>query len=211
MLGTHSKLRFILNLLPLIQNAKSLRRVVSVGAACCEGPINIDNIYGKGLPLMKWRDQNASIATLLMGKVAQRAPDVSFVHNVPGVVKSNITRDAEGFAMTMTIAISKLLGPFIQTSPSECAERQLFQATSARYPALQTEKRTVGVPFSGDIARGINGSVGSGLYSVDPKCESAPIKVETLIAAFKQDGTSERVWELFMTDFKRITGTEVAA
>lgn len=50
----HSRLRFILNLLPSLQQAESLRRVISIGAATCEGPIDMSNIPGKDLPLRKW-------------------------------------------------------------------------------------------------------------------------------------------------------------
>jgi hypothetical protein len=208
----HSRLRFILNLLPLLQNAGSLRRVVSVGAATCEGPIDLNNIPAESLPLMKRRDQVASVNTLLLEEAARRAPNVSFIHNLPGVVKSGIKRDAEGLQIAVIIAISRLIEPFIRTLPAECGERQLFLATSAMYAPRHGGPAVAGVPIDEKlaIARGTNGQTGSGIYSVNHKCESAPPKVEELLAKFRANGTAEKVWDYIAADFKEITGTEVA-
>ncbi|KAI1374106.1 putative short-chain dehydrogenases/reductase [Hypoxylon crocopeplum] len=210
----HSRLRFILNLLPLLQNASSLRRVISVQAATCEGPIDLNNIPGQGFPLRKWRDQVASVQSLLLGEAVRRAPSVSFVHTVPGLVKSSIARDAEGLGMSILIGISRLvLEPLLQTPSLECGERHLFLATSAMYVPGQDSATAAGVSLEGPLstARGSDGQTGSGMYSVDNKGESASHKVETLLAKFRKDGTAEKVWDYIMRDFKRITGTEVAA
>jgi NAD(P)-dependent dehydrogenase (short-subunit alcohol dehydrogenase family) len=208
----HSRLRFILNLLPSLQQAETLRRVISVGAATCEGPIDMSNIPGKDLPLRKWRDQLASIQTLLLEEASRRAPNVGFIHTVPGVVKSGITRDAEGLKMKMLIAVTSLLGPLIQTSPDECAERHVFFATSGMYPSSQGGAALAGIPISQNLslARGTNGQPGSGMYSLDNKSASAPPRVEQLLAQFREDGTAKKVWEYAMADFKRITGAEIS-
>jgi hypothetical protein len=209
----HSRIRFILNLLPLLQNATSLRRIVSVLAATLEGAIDINNIPGEGFPLRKWRNQVSSIETLLLQEAAGRAPDVSFIHTVPGVVKGGIMRDAEGgFGLTAVIALSNLLMPMIQTPPKECGERHLFVATSAMYAPSGGAAVPVGVPLDGTlaVARGSNGEMGSGMYSVDNKGESAGPKVEKLLAEFRDNGTANRVWHYISMDFERITGTEAA-
>ncbi|EXJ81055.1 hypothetical protein A1O3_07343 [Capronia epimyces CBS 606.96] len=208
----HSRMRFILNLLPLLQNAQSLRRVVSVGAATCEGPIDMDNMLAQNVPLMQWRNQIASIETLLLEEAMRRAPDVSFIHDVPGVVKSGIQREAKGLRMTILIAISRLLAPLIETPPLESGERHLFLATSARYPPGRNEAAVAGVSLHRSLvlARGTLGREGSGVYSLGAKCESAPAKVETLLAEFRESGTAQKVWDSVADDFKKITGTEVA-
>jgi hypothetical protein len=201
-----------LNLLPLLQNGDRLRRVVSVLAATCEGEIDTNNMLCEGLPFLKARNQMASMETLLLEEAARRAPDVSFVHCVPGVVKSGISRDAKGFGLNVAFAISRLLGPFVETPPDECGERHLFLATSSRYASDQGGSAIAGVPLAENLAaaRGIDGNAGSGLYSVDHKDESSPPKVEALLAELKKDGTVEKVWNYIAADFKRITGTEVA-
>ena len=211
-LTVHSRIRFILNLLPLLQKAEQLRRVVSVGAATCEGAIDLNNISGQGLPLMKWRDQSASVQSLLLEKVARQAPDVSFVHTVPGVVKSGISRDAKGAGLSLMILISRLLEPLIAVPPDECGERHLFLCTSSMYPPSQHKASVGGVDMDETmkLARAHDGKPGTGMYSVDNKGESASPRVEQLLATFKSDGTSQRVWDYVMDGFREICGTEVA-
>jgi hypothetical protein len=210
--STHSRIRFILNLLPLLHKADHLRRVVSVAAATCEGDIDLNNITGVGLSLLPWRNQLASIQTLLLEEMAKRAPEVSFVHTVPGVVKSGILRDAEGTGMAIRIAISKLLMPLIGTSPAESGERHAFVATSAVYPpGQQSGESYAGVPLQGSLttARGTDGKPGSGVYSISNKCEVASPKVEELLATFRKNGTAKKVWNYFAADFERITGVDL--
>ncbi|KAJ4357138.1 uncharacterized protein N0V89_001713 [Didymosphaeria variabile] len=211
-LALHGRTRLILNLLPLIQNARQLRRVVSVGAASYEGPIVTGNIPGIGLPLLEWRDHFASCLTLLLSKVAQRAPDVGFVHTCPGVVKSGIMRDMEPtLRLRIMVTITGFLAPLINTSPNECGERHLFAATSARYAVQKNYGETSGVSSTTPIhvARGIDGRNGSGVYSVDAKGESATPKVEGLLKAFKENGTAEALWQYVLSDYMRITRSEV--
>lgn len=208
MLATHSRLRFILDLGPLIQRAHGLKRVVNVGAGSYEGAIDTNNLHGADLPLVQWRGQTSAVMTLLLQEASRRYPDISFINNTPGVVKSNITRDAEGFSLLLAIGISKLLAPLIQTPPEECAERQLFQATDARYPARSPDAITPVAGARGSETVGVDGVVGSGAYSIDTKCESASAKVMELVKSFGKDGTAERVWQSYMKDFKKITGSE---
>jgi hypothetical protein len=209
-------MRFILNLLPLLQKADSLRRVVSVLAATTEGAIDLNNIPGEGFFLLKWRNQIASCQTLLLEEAARRAPEVSFTHNVPGIVKGGIMRQPEGVRLAVIIAISSLFEPFLQdlqTPPDACGERHLMLATSAMYPAGKNAGAVAGVPVVEDlaVARGSNGNMGSGIYSVDHKGESAPPKVEKLLAKFRQDGTADKVLEHVAGVCKKHTGTDVVS
>jgi len=208
-LAIYSRLRFILNLLPTIQKATTLKRIVSVGAATCEGNIDVNNILGENLPLKQWRNQTASVHTLLLEEASSQAQDVSFIHNVPGVVPSGITRDAEGVKMAVLIGVSKLLGPLINTAPDECGEQQVFLATSARYVARQEGTGVVGVAWrvTDKLARGSNGELGSGVYTVDNKGESASVEVEKLLAGFRKDGTAKKVRDHIVSDLERIKGT----
>ena len=201
-------MRFVLGLLPLVQRAASLRRVVSVGAATLEGAIDLANITGEGFPLHQWRDQGAAIHTLLLEHVARQAPDVSFVHDVPGVVRSKITRDAEGFGMRLLIAVTDVLGPLIRTPVEETGERHLFLATSALFPPAK-DAAHAGLSFEGrpEAARGTDGKLGSGVYSVDNKGESASPRVEEILATHRKDGTADKVWEIVSGDFKKILGS----
>ncbi|KAI0805559.1 putative short-chain dehydrogenases/reductase [Xylaria sp. FL0064] len=214
-LGTHSRLRFILNLLPHIQRAPSLRRIVSVGAATCEGAIDLSNIPGKGFPLHQWRDQIAAIGTLTLEEARRRyTPDVAFVHTVPGVVESGIMRDLKPtLRLSIIIGISRLLAPFINVPPAESGERHVFAATSAAFAPGQDAAGHAGVSLDGlplEICRGTDGKAGSGVYSLSPKDDPAPPKVEELLRRYREDGTAGKVWDHIAADFKKITGREVA-
>ncbi|KAI1349557.1 putative short-chain dehydrogenases/reductase [Xylaria sp. FL0043] len=186
-LGTHSRLRFITNLFPLLQRAPSLRRVVSI----------------------------AAIGTLTLEEARRRyAPDVAFVHTVPGVVESGIMRDLKPtLRLSIIIGISRLLAPFINVPPAESGERHVFAATSAAFAPGQDAAGHVGVPLDGlpvEICRGTDGKAGSGVYSLSPKDDPAAPKVEELLRRYREDGTAEKVWDHIAADLKRITGQEVA-
>jgi hypothetical protein len=205
-------MRFILNLLPTIQSATTLRRVVCVLAASYEGAVDVDNLACQGFSLFKQRDQVSSIETLMLQKIAERAPDVSFVHDVPGAVKGGIHRDAEAGAFLKSLMyVMKFVRPFVETPPDECGNMQLVFSTSSVFSPRRGEKSHAGLPLPDHVgvARGSDGLVGSGMYSITNKGESSPDKVVELLAKFKEDGTAETVWQSVMGELKQVTGSEV--
>ena len=211
-LTVHCRARFIVNLLPLLQKATTLRRVVSVFAATKEGPIDTTDFHArKGSP-MSQRGHASSLVTLSLEALAKKASDVSFVHSYPAPVKSGLTRGTKGAMMFMIKAVIKVIGPLVYVTTVESGERHVFLATSARYPAGTSDDATSGVSLIGEItvARGTDSKVGGGVYSVDSQGESAEPKVEKLLAQFRQEGMVEKVWEHIEDEFKRITGTEAA-
>lgn len=80
----YSRARFIHNFLPELRAATSLKRVVSVFAATKEGTLYADDLNATKVPVIKARGHAASLVTIGMAKLAQQAPDVSFVHTFPG-------------------------------------------------------------------------------------------------------------------------------
>jgi hypothetical protein len=70
-LAYYARIRFIENLLPLLQNANSLRRVVNVLAATKEGNVNTNNWTALS------RGHVTSMATLSIEMLAKMAPKVS--------------------------------------------------------------------------------------------------------------------------------------
>lgn len=206
-LGIHSRIRFIQNLLPLIQRAEGLKRVVSVGAATCEGAIDLDNILAVGVPLLQFRDQLASVMTLALEHLSGEAPDVSFVHTCPGVVDSGISRDAQGFSLKVMLLVSSLFKPLVATPPAECGERHVFAATSRVYSPRKTGPTTSSVESEGlPLARGSAGEIGSGVYSVGPKNEILPDKALLVLKGLREDGTAEKVWRYIIESFESIIG-----
>jgi hypothetical protein len=169
----------------------------------------------QNLSMLGRRAHFTSFITLSHAVFAEKAPQVSFVHDYPGAVKTGIFRDSRGILMLVIRAALKVLGPFIYIPSRESGERHLFLATSAAFPAAAARDGDTeiasGVPLiaGAHITRGIDGKGGSGVYSVDQSCESAGPEVEKLLAQMKRDGVRDRVWKHTEELFERITGGEV--
>lgn len=136
---TYSRNRFVVNLLPLLQQATALRRVVTAGMAGKEGPVNVDDFQGWKVSPLSARGHAGSLITLSLEALAKKAPDVTFVHDFPGPVNSNFLRSGQGAAIFVMGVVFKLVSPMMNLySNLECGERHLFLATSARYVLLTT-------------------------------------------------------------------------
>ncbi|KAL1841096.1 hypothetical protein VTJ49DRAFT_7427 [Mycothermus thermophilus] len=82
----YSRVRFIVNLLPLLQRAPALRRVVSVYGGGCEGQLCLGDLQGRSLPTvlssttstplgLDLRSHTSSMMTLAFESLALEAPD----------------------------------------------------------------------------------------------------------------------------------------
>ena len=137
-LVTYSRNRFIVNLLPLLQQATSLSRVITAFAAGKEGPVSVDDFPGLKVSVLSARGHAASLVTLSLEALAKKAPDVTFIHDFPGPVKSKFLRGGQGAAVAVMNGVYKLMSPLMKIySIEECGERHLFLATSARYVDLR--------------------------------------------------------------------------
>lgn len=210
---TYSRNRFTANLLPLIQQATSLRRVVTAFAAGKEGSISVDDFPARKVSALSARGHASSLVTLSLEALAKKAPDVTFIHDFPGPVQSNFLRSGQGAAIAVLNGVFKVLSPVMMSfySAEECGERHLFLATSARYPASSKgDVVASGVPLKGDVAvaTGTDGGQGSGVYSVGLEGESSGSKVLSLLAGFRKEGLVGRFWDHTEGEFRRITGVE---
>ena len=130
---TYSRNRFIVNLLPLLQQATSLRRVITAFAGGKEGPVKINDFQGWKVSALSARGHASSLVTLSLEALAQKATDVTFIHNFPGPFKSNLFRSGQGAVLSAMSVAFKLISPmYTWYSSQECGERHLFLATSAR-------------------------------------------------------------------------------
>ncbi|KAK1077760.1 hypothetical protein LTR33_007815 [Friedmanniomyces endolithicus] len=109
-LTIYARNRFITNLLPLLQQAQSLRRVVSVYGATFEGQIRMDDFKAASLNPMAKQSHTASVTTLALEAHHRFALEVSFVLNFPGSVKSGIDRGSIGPLMRTLKTIFKSIG-----------------------------------------------------------------------------------------------------
>lgn len=211
-LAHYTRARFIQNLLPELQAAKSLRRVVSVFAATKEGQFYLEHLKSpEKVPLIKARGHAASLVTMGMESLARQTPSVSFIHTFPGFVKTGIGRDLQGFMGILNRLLSPLISTFLCIPNDESGAYHLYFSTSAQYQS-QAEKDAVtqGVPIVGNtvsIARGTDGEVGSGMYCIEQTGESASPSVEALLAGFRREGLVEKVWVHTEEEWKRILET----
>ncbi|THV92810.1 hypothetical protein D6D27_04713 [Aureobasidium pullulans] len=213
-IAVHARNRFITNLLPLIKNATSLRRVISVFIATLEGEIQMDDFQGWHMKLMANRDHAASITTLSLESHHKDNPKVSFVHNFPGVIKSGITRGTSGVVLTALKAVVRIFGSLLYMPAEEAGDRHVFLSTSARYCAGEKDE-TAGVPISVapdlSFARGTDGKLASGVYSINASGESAGVKVEDALASLRSRGMTQKVMDTINTDIEKALATKTKA
>ncbi|KAG2162853.1 hypothetical protein VTO58DRAFT_110288 [Aureobasidium pullulans] len=213
-IAVHARNRFINNLLPLINNATSLRRVISVFIATLEGEIQMDDFQGWHMKLMANRDHAASITTLSLESHHKDNPNVSFVHNFPGVIKSGITRGTSGVVLTALKAVVRIFGSLFYMPAEEAGDRHVFLSTSARYSAGEKDE-AAGVPLSVapdlSFARGTDGELASGVYSINASGESAGEKVEDALASLRSRGMTQKVMDIINTDIEKALATKTEA
>jgi hypothetical protein len=86
----------------------------------------------------------------------------------------------------------------------ECGERHVYLCTSGRYPGRDEKADREG----DGVAVGVDGKVGSGVYSVDWDGESAGTKTVEVIQKLVEDGMVDKFWDHTMEQFVRVTGRE---
>ena len=142
-------MRFIQNLLPLLNNAPT-PRVLSVLAGGQERKLITDDLALKNqYSVPNVVDQTTTMHTLALEQIAKSNPSISFVHVYPGWVRTDLVEkffdsasglNSTGYTLLMSLARRLFLPIFslVATSVEESGERQLFHATSPRYPSAQT-------------------------------------------------------------------------
>lgn len=93
-MGYYARTRFASNLLRLLKLASGLRRVVTMLAAGNEGPIYPEVFHARKMSYISLGGQVASMTDMALEKLAEDAPEVSFVHGYPGAVKTGFGREA---------------------------------------------------------------------------------------------------------------------
>ncbi|CEI41403.1 hypothetical protein FVEN_g3608 [Fusarium venenatum] len=208
-LSHYSRARLTVNLLPLLQKASSLRRVVTVMAGTHEGQIFADDIACRNIPftsIHRCRGHMCSTLTLSLEALARQAPEVSFIHNFPGSVDTDLIRSGDGIMMhimkywfKISMAVKRSWLP-----KEECGERHAWLCWSGMFPDKLGQSDN-GVESAG-VAVGVDGSRGSGVYSLYWDGESAGDEVVKLLGEYREEGMVDKVWKDLETEFGRITG-----
>ncbi|RSM20739.1 hypothetical protein CDV31_000428 [Fusarium ambrosium] len=202
-LTLYSRTRLTVNLLPLLKKAPSLRRVVTVMAGTKEGKIFLDDIPGRNLPnkIRSTRGHLCTAMTLSLEALSRQAPEVSFIHNFPGSVDTDLIRRDDGLMMQFVKQFFRLgttvMGKWVLKE--ECGERHAWLCLSSRFPAMNDK--------STEAAVGTDGTMGSGVYSVDWDGESASDEVVKLLGGYREGGAVDKVWKHMDDEFVRVTGS----
>jgi hypothetical protein len=193
-LNYYSRIRFITQLLPLLRNAHTLRRVVTVGGGGKEGLLDVTDFPALRVPLPLLRGHLTTLITLGLETVTKKAVDVCFVHDYPGTVNTGLYRDMDAppFNTSLCVPIE------------ECGERHLYLATSAQFPSREGTDIAVRLTGGVQVAAGTTGEIGTGVYSVGEDCESASSEVVELLTVLRGKGTVEEVWRHTEGEFQRI-------
>lgn len=206
----YGRLRFILDLLPLLEKSPNSPRVISVLNGGGEGKVIPEDL---GLKDPKNTGAITSInavttyVTLTLERLARDHPRVSFIHAHPGVVRTNIF-NAEHFHPAFAFVMNKVIGPtllrLVTISPEESGERFLYEATSGRFPSAEGAK---GREKDGDVAVGTDGRKGSGAYIVTGKCEA--VLNQGVLKPLRDNGVHEKIWDYTVGELERVKGWDV--
>lgn len=144
--------------------------------------------------------------------MARQAPDVSFIHIFPGGVKTTFGKDAKG-GMAVARMMFNFFGFFFikYLPPDECGARQLYCATSARFPPAaagvgHVDDDGVSLPEDVTVARGTDGKTGSGSYTINFDAENVSLDVDKHLAQARADGMEEKLWAHILQEIEQATG-----
>lgn len=194
-------MRFIHNLLPLLNKAPTTARVLSVLAGGQERKLITDDLGLKDkFSLLNVVDQTTTMHTLALEHVAKRNPSVSFLHVYPGWVQTDLvdnffkskSRLNSTLYQFLTVLAGWLFLPIfslVATSVEESGERQLFHATSPRYHSA----RTLESESHWDLETAFECSVpGNGVYRVSAEGET--VSDTKVLGPLRETGMPEKVW-----------------
>lgn len=127
------------------------------------------------------------MTSLAMEHLAKTNPAVSFVHAYPGLVGTNIYNNSfpKPVAAVYNYAMWPLMWPF-SVDLKEAGERHLFHLASGKYPAREE------ISVEDDVATGITGEKGGGVYLLDWKGDVR--SSAKILDKYREQDVAEVVW-----------------
>lgn len=197
----YARMRFLLNLLPLL-NAAPSSRVISVLGAGMEGQLWPEDFALKDrghYSLMKAAGAAASMNTLFLEETRKQNPKIVFAHLHPGIVPDTGLIDRpEHVGWLMRHLILWLLVPPMRLfgySVEESGERVLFAATNGRFRAVQGGGE--------GVEKGTDGTRGSGMYLVAPN--SNTIETPKVVKDMREKGVGPKLVDHTLAEFAKIS------
>ncbi|KAJ4292404.1 Diamine acetyltransferase 2 [Kalmusia sp. IMI 367209] len=188
----YTRIRFIMQLLPLLTVSTLPSQIVSVYAGTMEDgtksgefPVGCppDSIYGIGAV----RKHTSFMKTFMFEELAQKhAGRLRLTHILPGLVDGPgfQSPDVPGWFKVVWRLLKPLLGWYM-TSPDVCGQVMVYLATS-HFPArgASTEVK--------NVTRDSRGEVGGGAYSVGQRADA---QKGIMYEKVRQADTSKRIWD----------------
>jgi hypothetical protein len=205
----YSRIRFIMQLLPLLTASPLSGHVISIyagsmedGTSAGESPIGCPppETYGVG----GVRKHTCFMKNFMFEEFAERhAGKLSLTHIYPGLVDGPTFYSPDMPTWFRVVwRIVKPLASLYMTSADDCGNVMLYLATS-RYPAKGTVEGTGKVLADGvEIAKSTLGEIGGGSYAVGQRGDVVAKTVSYEKA--RQEGTSKQVWDHTMEILTRI-------
>jgi NAD(P)-dependent dehydrogenase (short-subunit alcohol dehydrogenase family) len=201
----YSRLRFVADLLPLLERAPGGGRVVDVLSGGQEGPLFPDDLamtQPAHSGAMATVQAAAAYTTLAFEHLAAAHPAVAFVHTFPGIVRTKAyARPAHLGAVARFLfswVFFPVFGWLIETSADEAGARTLYAATSPEFASVRDR-------VEGTVKAGSDGQKGSGAYTLNDKSEA--VQNKKVLGPFREQGMGEKVWQFTLAEFDRILGT----
>lgn len=210
-LNYYSRIRFITNLLPLLRTATHepphFARTLSVLGAGSEKAMNLSDLDLKtSFSGARCANHTITMNSLMVGELAARDPNISFLHSFPGVVNTGIARELPLLLRGGLKVLLPLFSPFL-VSPDETGKRQLFHATSGIYPPATLSEGDnlaggVRVTDAKSVVKGLTGKLGSGAYVVNWNGDITGN--ESVLSDYREKGVGKMVWEHTLSIFNSV-------
>ena len=197
----YSRVRFTLNLIPLLEaasNANQLSRVITVLAAGSEGDVRLDDLDLKhNFTLHACLAHCVVMTDFVINELSKRYPGTSFSHSYPGTVKTGIANELSGPVRLAVKVMYAIMTPWI-LNVQESGERHFFQMTSQVYPSA---KGGVGIPPPAGYTAfmGMEGTPGGGAYLLD--WDGKTCGDESVLGKYREIGMGQKVWDHTMQIF----------
>ena len=208
----YSRMRIILNLLPLLLASSLPATIISVYAAGMEAKLFPEDLSLRDLSHYSYfqaRSHMVYFHTLFFERLAEQNPGkLRLIHIFPGLVLGPGFKNPElprWFRILAHWFIFPLFGRFISVPPGECGGRMVSLA-SAKYPPKSSDKQQSG-NGSDEFVVGTDGKSGSGAYSLTWNGESN-YKTEAYEKIDKEE-MSKTVWEHTIRAFEVIEKGDV--
>lgn len=201
----YSRMRVIVQLLPLLLKSTLPARVVSVYAAGFEAKLYPDDLSLRDLKLYSYsqaRSHMIYMHALFMETLAEKYPEkLALTHIFPGLVIGPTFYSPEHplWFRIMFRLLHPVLGRFI-TVPRQESGARMMSLASSRYPARSSDPSKS--YREGSVAIGTDGKPGSGVYSLGWKGENN-LKLSAY-EKFNKDEMRKRIWDHTVKAFEVI-------